>query len=256
MTETVRSADGTTIGYERVGAGRPVILVGGAFSIRQAGYGLRELLAPRYTVYVFDRRGRGSSGDTAPYDVEREVEDVGALVEAAGGSAAIYGHSSGAILALEAAARGLPISKLAVYEPPYTFDPEHPEPAGDNGVQAALDAGDRDDAAARFMRLTGMDDRMIAETKQAPFWPAMVAIAHTLPYDLALSGDGTVPTGRFAGISAPTLVLDGGASPAWAARAATAVTDAIRGARPVTLDGQTHAVDPAVLAPVLAEFLG
>lgn len=255
--ETVASADGTTIAYERAGVGTPLILVGGAFSTRQSGYPLRAALESDFTVYVIDRRGRGDSSDVQPYAVEREVEDLTALVAVAGGGAGgvnVYGHSSGAVLALEAASRGLPIAKLAVYEPPYTFDPDHPEPADDNGVLAALDAGDRDGAVEAFMRLTGMDDQAVAWARQAPFWPTMLEIAHTTAYDLALTADGRVPTERLAAIAAQTLVMDGGSSPAWAARAAEAVTAAIPGARRLTVEGQGHGADPTVLAPLLSDF--
>jgi len=251
--ETVTSADGTTIAYERAGVGTPLILVGGAFSTRQSGYPLRAALESDFTVYVIDRRGRGDSTDVQPYAVEREVEDLAALIAVAGGVNA-YGHSSGAVLALEAASRGQAIAKLAVYEPPYTFDPDHPEPAGDSGVQAALDAGDRDGAVEAFMRLTGMDDQALAWARQAPFWSGMLEIAHTTAYDLALTADGRVPTERLASISAQTLVMDGGSSPVWAARAAEAVTAAIPGARRLTVEGQDHGVDTAVLAPLLLEF--
>ena len=256
LFETATSADGTTIAYERAGAGAPLILVGGAFSTREGGYALRDALAQNFTVYVVDRRGRGDSTDTRPYAVEREVEDLAALIAVAGGTVNLYGHSSGAVLALEAASRGLEIAKLAVYEPPYTFDPDGPVPAGDNGVLAALDVGDKEGAAEAFMRFTGMDDQALAWAKQAPFWPGMVAIAHTTAYDLALTADGRVPAGRLAAITAPTLVMDGGASPAWAARAAESVAAAIPGARRLTVEGQGHGVDVAALAPLLIEFFG
>jgi pimeloyl-ACP methyl ester carboxylesterase len=144
--ETVRSADGTLIAFERAGSGPALILIGGAFSVRQGGYGLRDILSDRFTVYSVDRRGRGDSTDTQPYSVEREIEDLAALVGVAGddgGPVYVYGHSSGGILSLEAAARGLPIERLAVYEPPFTYDPADPtqsEPEG-RAVLAALDGG-------------------------------------------------------------------------------------------------------------------
>ncbi len=255
-TGTVRSADGTTIAYDRVGEGPPLIVIGGAFNDRHSADVLKQLLASRFTVYIHDRRGRGESGDTAPYAIEREVEDLDALIAAAGGSACVYGHSSGAVLAMEAASRGSAITKLAAYEPPYTADPEDPTPPSDGGVRAAVDAGDRERAAESFMRLTGMDDNSVQWVKQAPFWPGMVAMAHTLPYDLALTGDGTVPTARFAAITVPALVMDGGTSPAWAGRAGASVAAAIPGARRLTVEGQDHGVDQAVLAPLLVEFFG
>lgn len=262
MTETVQSADGTPIAYERVGAGPPLIAVGGAFSTRRSAGVFADVLAPHFEVFVYDRRGRGDSGDTPPYAIEREIEDLGALIGAAGGSVCVYGHSSGAVLALEAASRALPISRLAVYEPPYTADSDDPAPAsigvesGDDTVQAALDAGDRELAATRFMRLTGMPDEVLDGVRHARFWPGMVAIAHTLVYDLAFTGDGVAPVARLGAIAAPTLVMDGGASPAWAARAAEAVARAVPHSRRITVPGQDHGVDPAVLAPLLTEFFG
>ncbi|MCU1556153.1 MAG: alpha/beta hydrolase [Microbacteriaceae bacterium] len=256
MTETAQSADGTTIAYERAGVGQPLIILGGAFNHRHSADVLKDLLAPYYAVYVPDRRGRGDSGDTQPYSVEREIEDLDAVISAAGGSAYVYGHSSGAILALEAASSGSAITKLAAYEPPYTADPDDPTPLSDGGVQAAIDAGERARAAEGFLRLTGMDENSIQWVKQAAFWPGMVAMAHTLPYDLALTGDGEVPAERLAGIAVPTLIMDGGTSAAWAGRAAASIVAAIPGARRLTVEGQDHGVDQTVLAPLLIEFFG
>ncbi|TFD76124.1 alpha/beta hydrolase [Cryobacterium sp. Sr8] len=258
MTETVRSADGSTIAYVTRGTGPALILVGGAFSTRQSAGAIASLLAANYRVYAYDRRGRGDSTDIQPYAIEREIEDLAALIEAAGGSAFVYGHSSGAVLALEAAAAGLPITKLAAYEPPYTSaEPGSPTLDGwGHSVQAALDAGDRDRAAVLFMRGTGADPAVVEGMTQLAFWPGMLAIAHTLPYDLALVGSGSVPTERFHRIAAPTLLLHGGNSPAWAGIATSVIAEAIPGARHVTVEGQDHAADPAVLAPVLVEFFG
>lgn len=254
MTESVVSADGTTIAYERQGAGPALVIVGGALNTRQSPGALIGPLAAHFTVIAYDRRGRGDSGDTPPYAIEREVEDLAAVIEAAGGSAFVYGHSSGAILALEAASRGLPIAGVAAYEPPYTFDPQNPQRASGGGVQAAVDAGDRELAVARFLRLTGMSQQAVEGMRQAPFWSGMLAMAQTLPYDVALSGDGVIPVERFAAIAIPTLVMDGGASPAWAARSAEAIVRAVPRARRLTVAGQNHGVDPVVLAPLLIEF--
>lgn len=254
MPEFVRSADATEIAYDRVGAGPAVIVIGGAFNTRLSPYPLVTLLAERFTVFSFDRRGRGASGDSEPYAVEREIDDLAALVMAAGGSAMAYGHSSGAILALEASAAGLPITRLAVYEPPYTFDPENPHDAGDRGLRAALDAGDREGAARIFLRIVGLDEASIARTASAPFWPAMVEIAHTLPYDLALTADGRPPVDRLSTITVPTLVMDGGRSPDWAARACAGVVSAVPNVTSRTVEGQDHGIDETVLAPILIEF--
>jgi len=258
MTRTVKSADGSTIAYETSGSGPALIVVGGAFSTRQSAGMFTPPLAAHFSVYAYDRRGRGDSSDIQPYSVEREIEDLAALIEAAGGSAFVYGHSSGAVLALEAAAAGLPITKLAAYEPPYTAaEPGSPTLDGwGQSVQAALDAGDRERAAVLFMRGTGADPAAVEGMTQLPFWSGMLAIAHTLPYDLALVGSGSVPTERFHRIAVPTLLLHGGNSPAWAGIATSMIAEAIPGARQVTLEGQDHSADPAVLAPVLVEFFG
>ena len=261
MADTATSADGTTIAYDRVGEGPTLIIIGGAFNTRKSPGALVPLLASRLSVVTYDRRGRLDSGDVdarggAPnYAVEREIEDLAALIDAVGGEVFAYGHSSGAILGLEAASRGLPISRLAAYEPPYTADPDDPAPLTDGGVRAALTAGDRESAAVAFMGLTGMSVQAIEGAKLAPFWPGLLAIAHTLPYDLALVGDGVVPAPRFGSITAQTVVMDGGMSPAWAARAAESIVAAVPHARRLTVAGQDHNVDPAVLAPSLLNFL-
>ncbi len=256
MTETVQSADGTTIAYEVQGEGPALIVIGGAFNHRHSPDVLCAALGADFRVYAHDRRGRGASDDTEPYAVERELEDLAALIAAAGGTALVYGHSSGAILGLDAAAAGLPVTKLIAYEPPYTFDASAPRPNGDTvqKVRAALAVDDRETAAELFMAETGMDAATIDRVKLAPFWPAMVAIARTTEYDLTIVGDGRVPDERLEAISVPTLVIDGELSPPWAARAADAVSSAIRGSERLTMAGQHHGVDQAVLAPVLSEF--
>jgi pimeloyl-ACP methyl ester carboxylesterase len=255
MTETVESADRTTIAYEVEGRGPALIIIGGAFNHRHSPDVLRSALAQDLTVYVHDRRGRGDSGDTDPYATERELDDLAAVIAAAGGTAMVYGHSSGAILALEAAAAGFDIPRLAVYEPPYTYDATEP-PRGDTlaKVRAALAVDDFGTAVELFLAETGMDAATIDTVKLAPFWPAMVAMAPTTAYDLTIVGDGRVPADRFASITVPTLVIDGGMSPPWAARATDAVSSAIRGSERLTVAAQHHGVDQVVLAPVLREF--
>jgi pimeloyl-ACP methyl ester carboxylesterase len=256
MTQTVKSADGTTIAYEKSGSGPALIVIGGAFNTRKSAGNLAPLLASHFSVYAYDRRGRGDSTDTKPYAIEREIEDLAALIGAVGGSALVYGHSSGAVLALLAAASGLPITKVAAYEPPFTAEDSGStslEGWGEN-VQAAVDAGDRERAAALFMQGTGADPAAIAGVKELPFWPGMLAIAHTLPYDIAIFGDGLAPTDRLQNIAIPTLLIHGGNSPAWAGAAASVTAEAIPGARHVTIEGQDHNVDPATIAPALIEF--
>jgi pimeloyl-ACP methyl ester carboxylesterase len=250
MPEFVKSTDGTSIAYDVAGIGPSLVITGGAFNTRHSPGELVGLLAPHFTVYTWDRRGRGDSGDTPPYSVERETDDLAAVIQAAGGAALAYGHSSGAILTLEAAMRGAAMSKIAVYEPPYVPD----NLAAMAGVQPALDAGDPALAALTFVKGTGAENT--DGLTQSPWWPSMVALADTLPYDLALTSDGIVPVGRLAAIRQPLLVMDGGASPEWAANAALAIESAVADGRRRTLQGQGHDVAAAVLAPVLTQFFG
>jgi pimeloyl-ACP methyl ester carboxylesterase len=248
MAEFAKSSDGTSIAYDVAGSGPALVITGGAFNTRHSPGQLVALLAPHFTVYTWDRRGRGDSGNTLPYAVERETEDLAAVVAAAGGTALAYGHSSGAILTLEAALRGVAMSRIAVYEPPYV--PENLAAMAD--VQPALDAGDPALAALTFVKGTG--EEHTDGLTQSPWWPSMVAIASTLPYDLALTGDGVVPSERLAGIHVPLLVMDGGASPRWSANAAAAIEAAVPDGRRRTVQGESHNVAAAALAPVLIEF--
>lgn len=248
MTETVTSADGSTIAYEVQGSGPTLLLIGGAFSSRQSAAGILPYLTPHFTAVSVDRRGRGESTDASnppPYEREREIEDVRILLDALGGDAFVYGHSSGAALAFEAAAAGASIARVAGYEAPYI---EQSEPT--ERVAAALAAGDRERAAEIFLANTGADPAMMRAT---PWWPTFVTLAHTLPYEFALV-DAGVPTERLAQIRIPVLVMDGGASPAWAADAASALVASIPNATRRTLPGETHGVSSEALTPVLVEF--
>lgn len=256
---TVTSSDGTAIAFERSGEGPAVILVDGALGSRASGPmgPLAPLLAPHFTVFMYDRRGRGDSGDTAPHAVAREVEDLDALITAAGGSAFVYGISSGAALALEAAASGLAITKLALYEAPFIVDDSRP-PVPADYVPHLIDliaAGRRGDAVELFMtQAVGMPVEAVAPMRRAPRWPGLEAVAHTLVYDGTIMGDCSAPIERAASVTIPTLVMDGGASPVQMRNAAQAVAAALPSAQRRTLDGQTHDVAAAVLAPVLVEF--
>ncbi len=256
--EQTQSADGTTIAFDRSGNGPALILVYGALNDRSTGIPLAELLAPKFTVYRYDRRGRGSSGDTPPYAAEREIEDLEAIMDEAGGSAQVYGHSSGGVLALEAAARKLPITKLAVYEPPYIIEGDRSAPALDLPARLTelVSSGRRGEVVKLFLvEAVGMPPDVVAQMESSPGWPGMEALAHTLPYDFDLVGNGNgMPTGRLATIRVPTLALDGGASPDWARHSVREVAAVIPGALHITLDGQTHGADVNVLAPVLEEF--
>lgn len=254
MVQTARSADGTTIAYERTGDGPVLILAGGALNNRHSADALVPLLAEKFSVVAFDRRGRGDSTDTPPYAPAREVEDLMALIDAVGGSAMVFGHSSGAVLSLEAAADGAAITRLAVNEPPYLTGNAETGSATLRGIEAALDAGDRGTAVEIFIRGTGVPFDPAMKTQ--PWFVGLEAVAHTLPYDLAMVGDSSVPVDRLAKIISPTLGLYGSASPAWAAASIGAVIGAIPGATQKVLEGQTHAADPAVLAAVLIDYFG
>jgi pimeloyl-ACP methyl ester carboxylesterase len=259
--QTVTSQDGTSIAVDRSGAGPAVILVGGALSDRAAGISLATRLAPHFTVFAYDRRGRGDSGDTQPYAVEREVEDIAALITTAGGSASIFGMSSGAALALEAANHGLSITKLALYEPPFIVDDARkPIPANYVTHLGELARSGRRGKAVEYFMANAVEApaEMVAQMQQSPMWPAMEALAHTLAYDGAIMGDNMsgkpFSPGQWADVTIPTLVMDGGDSPVWMHHAAQAVADILPNARRLTLEGQTHAVDPDVLAFVLMQF--
>ena len=260
--EIVRSADGTKIAYDRQGEGPALILVDGAMQARSSGSkpDLARLLSAHFTVYCYDRRGRGDSGDTQPYAVEREIEDLAALIDAAGRTACVYGHSSGASLALEAAvALGGQVRMLAMYEPPYNDDPAFRRAWGHyiGQLTQALAAGRGGDAIALFMAFTGVPADQIGQMRAAPFWPGLAAIAPTLAYDHAaiLGTDPSVPARRAAHVAVPTLVMYGDASFPFMGETARTLAQAIPHAQLRTLAGQTHEVSPEVLAPVLTEFL-
>jgi pimeloyl-ACP methyl ester carboxylesterase len=256
----VISKDGTPIAFDQSGQGPALILVGGAFQHRAIDPRTAQLaafLAPHFTVFHYDRRGRGDSGDTPPYAVEREVEDIEALINEAGGTAFVFGGSSGAVLALEAAARGLAITKLALYEPPFNSGDDNARRASENYTKqltALLAEGRRGDAVTLAMTTWGAPAEAIAGMRQTPIWSMFEAVAPTLAYDNAIMGDGSVPTERMASVTVPTLVIDGGASPAFMHNAAQATADTLPNAQRRTLEGQTHDVAPEVLAPVLEEF--
>ncbi|HKG94493.1 MAG TPA: alpha/beta hydrolase, partial [Gemmatimonadaceae bacterium] len=214
----VRSSDGTLIAYERCGSGPPVILVDGALCSRAFGPmpKLAPLLAGHFTVFTYDRRGRNDSGDTPPYAVDREVEDLDALIDEAGGSALVCGISSGGALALRAAASGSRITRLAVYEPPFMVGEGGHRPPADHEAQLArlASAGRRADAVKYFMtRVVGMPALLTLPMRLMPMWSKLEAVAHTLAYDAAVMGDYSLPTERAASVTVPTLVIAGAGSP-------------------------------------------
>jgi pimeloyl-ACP methyl ester carboxylesterase len=258
--EAVASKDGTTIAFDRSGEGPAIILVGGSLSDRSAAFPLATRLAPGFTTIAYDRRGRGDSGDTAPYAVDREVEDIEALILAVGGSALVFGHSSGAVLALEAA-RTFPdrIPKLALYEPPFFVDDSRPPLPEDyvTRLDELVSTGRRGDAVEFFMTTgPGVPAEAVAGMRREPFWPSMEAVAHTLVYD----GTGDTMEGssaaleRWAPVAVPTLVMNGGASPDWQRNAVLALVDVLPDARHRILEGQDHGPDTGVLATTLEDF--
>jgi len=258
---TVTSRDGTKIAYDKQGTGPAVILVAGALCARLSwsGPSLSKLLDPKFTVVNYDRRGRGDSGDTSPYAVEREIDDIEALIDEVGGAACLYGHSSGAALILEAALKlGEKVKKLALYEAPYNDDPEAQSAWNEyiTGLGRLLAADRRGDAVALFMKYLGTPDAQIEGMRHAPMWPMLEAIAPTLAYDhtAILGKNASVPTERAALVHARTLVMNGGASFPFMYDTARALCRAIPQAQLLTLEGQRHDVSTEVLAPVLAEF--
>ena len=257
MDKKTLSRDGTPIAYERTGHGPAVILVSGAMSTGGTVAPLAVPLSERFDVLVYDRRGRGASGDTAPYAVAREVEDLAALIETAGGEACLCGISSGGALVLEAAASGLPVRRAAVYETPYAdFLDGGAERNAEYTEQltAALAEGRRGDAVELFLRLTGMGEGMIQGARQSPMWPGMETVAPTLAYDNSVMAGGLVPRDRLASITVPLLAVAGGASPEWMREGTRAVAEAAPNGSYRVLEGQTHMVDPSTLGPALSEF--
>jgi pimeloyl-ACP methyl ester carboxylesterase len=254
VSQSVRSADGTRIAFDRLGDGPPVILVEAAGHYRDFSSfsGLAPLLSREFTVYTYDRRGRGESTDTPPYAPEREVEDVAALIAEAGGSAHLYGYSSGALLALHAAASGLPISRLALLEPPLRDDDaDGPDPL--TGELAELVAAGRNgDAVGRFHEAIGVPAEVIAEMRSTPEWAKMESVAHTLVYDCVIS-DATTST-LLRSVDVPTLVLDSqGSSDNLTGWAASVAAQLPHGSHR-SLAGEWHGVTDEILAPALADF--
>ncbi len=257
MTSYATSVDGTRIAFDQLGQGQPIIVVSGLFCHRPRTRELAEQLARQFSVINYDRRGRGESGDTVPYAVEREVEDLAALIAVAGGRAAVYGHSSGAGVALHAAARGLPITQLVLHEPPYGADDEESRRSARElaeGVRAAIAEDRRGDAIELFLTAAGMPPEMVDELSRDP---EMRAVAPTMPYDFEVMGDftgGTIPDDLVRAIHVPTLVIAGGASPDFFRDTATRLAELLPNGNLTVLEGQDHGAPADVVAPVVAEF--
>lgn len=253
----VISKDGTPIAFDQSGEGPSLILVVGAFNDHFTGTPLAAQLSEHFTVFNYDRRGRGESGDTLPYAIEREIEDLAALITEAGGSASVFGYSSGAILTLKAKAAGLALSRIALYDPPFLVNDGTPQRARDISVRLTelLSSGRRGDAVELYqMEMIGIPAEIVAQLRHAPFRPALENSAHTLIYEATLMGDIEVVAEQLPSITVPTLVISGENSPARVRSAAQTLTDALLHAQHRSLEGQTHDIVPTILAPVLEGF--
>ncbi len=252
--ELVDSPDRTRIAFDRSGSGPPLLIVLGAFCDRSTSKPLAALLAPSYTVYEYDRRGRGDSdAHGLPCSIESEVQDLAAVIRAAGERPFVYGHSSGGILALEAAGRGVEMRGLAVYEPPYTGG-HHPGPEFGVHLDDLVASGRRDQATEDWLAMTGTPGPVIESMKRSPGWADRQALAHTLSQDLRLANGGRVPIGRLGRISVPVLAMAGGASPPWAASTIATLAGALPHARQRIVKGQQHIPADAVVAAILGSF--
>ncbi|MGY1782356.1 alpha/beta fold hydrolase [Geodermatophilus sp. SYSU D01036] len=260
--ETVRSADGTPVAYEVWGSGPPLVTVCGATCDRALMRPTARALGEHATAVAYDRRGRGDSGDTLPYAVEREVEDLAALVDAVGGRASLYGHSSGAALALRAVAAGLPVDRFVLHDPP--FAPDDPALRDESrtfaaGILDLLAAGERDEAVDRWCRGTGMPGEVVDAVRSTPRWAELVALAPTLAYEIAVLDSvetgGAVPEDVARRAARPGLVLVGGDSPPFMQEVARRVAELLPAGALRVLPGSGHVVAPEVLAPLVAEFL-
>ncbi len=261
---TVVSADGTRIRFDAWGQGRPFIVVDGATAhqaVAPLAADVGALLQDEFRVYGYDRRGRGQSGDTAPYQVRREVEDLAALIEDAGAPALVCGVSSGAVLALDAGAAGLPISGLALFEPPFVVDDSRPPAPADyvQRLDESVAAGRPGDAVELFLTAAvGMPAEYVVGIRDSPYWPALEAVAHTIAYDGRIMGStmsgAPLPADRWAAMTVPTLVLHGRDTAPWLITAAQALADLLPTASLQPVEGANHDVAAEVLAPVLREF--
>ena len=257
----VLSKDGTPIAFEMVGSGPAIVMVTGAITFRAidpSAASLANLLAKDFTVINYDRRGRGESGDTPPYTVEREIQDLEALIDEVGGSAFVNGISSGGALTLWAAGNLGPdkIKKVVVYEPPFAVG-DHPGLPKDfvEKINMAVAENRRGDALELFMTVAvGMPAEAVKPMHQEPTLGALESIAHTIAYDGTIIGDSSLPIERLTKVTVPALVMAGGASPNWLLKAAEATAKALPQSEYRTLKDQTHNIDVKVLAPELEEF--
>jgi pimeloyl-ACP methyl ester carboxylesterase len=261
--QKVLSKDGTTIAFDVIGRGLPIILVDGALCSRSFGPmpKLAPLLAEHFTVFIYDRRGRGDSTDATPWTVEREVEDIEALLNQAGGSAFVYGTSSGAALALKAANRLPGIRKVVLYEAPFVVDDSYPPIPQDylSHLKALIASERRGDALKFFMKRVGVPAVFVAAMRLMPSWSKLKAVAHTLVYDISIVEDNQqgkpLMAGQWASVTVPTLVAVGGKSPQWMLQAMKMLADVLPNAKHHIVKGQTHMLKASAIAPVIVEFL-
>ncbi len=263
MTSHVISKDGTTVAVDSIGQGAPLILIGGAFNDRSTVAALGALLASNHTVVTYDRRGRGASDDQSTgYSVQNEIDDLAAVIEHADGKVDLFGHSSGGILVLEAVMGGLPVERVAVYEPSYVADRNQPRPPADvlDRLEALVAVGDRDGATELFLgEIAGVPAPGIAGMRAGEAWGFLTGRASSLPYDVLLSKPWELmPADRLAAIDVPLLAVYGDQTSPGLATATMAVARAVPGARLVVLEGEDHGVltHAAALAPTLSKFFG
>lgn len=262
---TIRSKDGTTIAFSDGGSGPALIIVDGATAYRASdttNTEIGQLLSDDFRVYTYDRRGRGESTDTRPYAIEREIEDLAGLIADAGGQASVFGWSSGGVLALDAVAAGLPVTRLALFEPPFIVDDIHPPMPSDyvQRLDAAIVAGRPGDAVELFLTAWDTPAEMVQEMRQAPFWPALEGVAHTIAYDGRIM-QGTMagvplPADRWSTITIPIMVMHGDATEPWLAAGARAASNALPSASLKAVTGEQHSAAPDVIAAALREFAG
>lgn len=258
---TTKSNDGTTIAYEKIGSGSNLILVTGALAHRTADgvVSLASELSKNFTVFYYDRRGRGDSTDTKPYNVKKEIQDIEALVNEAGGSAFLFGSSSGGALTLLAGENlgSKKIMKIAVYEPPFgsdTSDNKQQYAKTKSTVKHLVENGKTGDAVSVFFESIGLTPEELKGIKESPVWKDMERVGHTLVYDYEVLGDGTIPVNIIKKVDVPTQIIVGEKSFDFMHTTADALTKIIAGASQTTLKGQSHQASPKVLAPVLVEF--
>lgn len=257
--DTTTSRDGTALAYDRVGAGPALVFVPGVFNLRDTCAPIAARLTDTFTSYTYDRRARGDSSNTRPYAVEREVEDLQALLDVAGGRATVFGYSSGAVLALRAAADGLPIERLFLYEPPFRYDDEGPVPPPDlaEHLQQLLDAGRTADVVTTFqLRAVGLPPEVVAGIRQAPFFPRLQAMAQSVVHDAVITTSMPVPTPQMTAVEVPTVVLRGGRTWPRLATAAERLAEALPNATLRVLpDAADHGLEPISTAAALSDHL-